>query len=354
MTLHLVAFPHTRLDGGYDTCAYTQKVSKLRRMDLGHTLSTYGCQGADVEIAEATRPDSQALPSWPDDHEWEPFNNAAARAVKERAEPGDLLLLAGGYSQREIAAALPALTACEPGVGYEGITTNFCAFESHAWRHHVYGLKGIRDGRWFDTVIPNYFDPDDFPQGPGDGGYLLFVGRLIERKGIRAAVEIAQAAGVPLVVAGPGELAEFDPGGYATHVGVIGPRERAELMGDAVALIAPTLYVEPFGGVAVEAQLCGTPAITSDWGAFTETVDDRWRFTTLGEAVAAIGRAADADRDAIRAHATSQYSLDEVAPRYAKWFDRLLSLRGDGWYTKSERGASRLSPAVPASTIGAR
>ena len=43
-------------------------------------------------------------------------------------------------------------------------------------------------------------------------------------------------------------------------------------MGDAVALWAPTLYCEPFGGVVVEAAMCGTPAITSDFGALQEHV----------------------------------------------------------------------------------
>lgn len=337
--LHLVAFPHTRLDGGYDTCAYTQKIAKLRRMPLGRNLIVYGCEGADVQVAKTMRDDSTAAPEWPDEREWDQFNQAAIEAIRDRAEPGDLLLLAGGYSQRVIAEKVGMLIACEPGVGYEGIATPFCAFESHAWRHYVYGLRGIGDGRWFDTVIPNYFDPADFPAGSGSGGYLLFMGRLIERKGIRVAAEIAETAGLPLVVAGPGDFSTLDLPGDVSYVGVAAPLDRARLMGDAVALLAPTLYIEPFGGVAVEAQLCGTPAITPEFGAFSETVDERWRFATLAEAVDAVDCAWNADRQLIREHAAARFSLDAVAPMFDRWFSRLEQLHAAGWYELERQAA---------------
>jgi glycosyltransferase involved in cell wall biosynthesis len=43
-------------------------------------------------------------------------------------------------------------------------------------------------------------------------------------------------------------------------------------MSRAKAVFVPTQYFEPFGGVAVEAQMCGTPVISSDFGVFNETV----------------------------------------------------------------------------------
>jgi hypothetical protein len=146
------------------------------------------------------------LPGLPNDAQTELFNQRAIEAIRERIEPRDLILLSAGWTHKAIAAAFPNHIVCEPGVGYEGIFTNYCAFESYAWMHHVYALKGITDGRWFDAVIPNYFDPGDFPChcSDGAGDYLLFLGRLISRKGPHIASQIANACGLPLIVAGAG------------------------------------------------------------------------------------------------------------------------------------------------------
>jgi glycosyltransferase involved in cell wall biosynthesis len=321
----------------------------MRQMELGRDCITYGGPGADVELlTEEERiglfgPDDPARPPlWPTDDQWSLFNERSVAAIAERAEPGELLLLAGGSSQQPIADQLPHLTACEPGVGYEGIATDFCAFESYAWMHHVYGARGL-DGRYFDAVIPNNFDVAEFPHlNQGGGDYLLFVGRLIVRKGLTAAANVAKAAGMRLVVAGPG-AAHAEPGvlitddgqtllGDVEYAGVLNAAARAELMAGAVALLAPTGYVEPFGGVAVEAQMCGTPAITTDFGAFTETVAPEFRFRTLAEGVAAVEAARYVDHRALRDRARSRYAVQAVAPLYAAWFDRLDTLYGDGWY----------------------
>lgn len=375
MNLHLVALPHTRVEPEFVHCAYTQKVAKFARM-MGdrHGLYVYAPEGeplapaelvpilSDAERVATFGPDDpNRLPAWPTDDQFRVFNHRAAVAIRERLEPGDAVLLAAGWSQAAVARGLPAETlVVEPGVGYEGPFARFCAFESYAWMHYLYGKKGIgggewgngagaQDGRWYDAVIPNYFDPAEFPHlNDGSGEHLLFVGRLIRRKGLSAAADVARAAGLPLVVAGAGatswkngafvESPEVRIEGDVHYAGPVGVEERAELMAGARSLLAPTTYLEPFGGVAVEAMLAGTPALTTDWGAFTETVPERWRFRTLQEAVDKVAFAASEDPEATRARAVARYSLDAVAPRYDLWLERLDDLRGDGWYELRSSG----------------
>ena len=270
------------------------------------------------------------------DADWSEPNAEMAHQINENAQEGDYLGIIGGTQQAAIAAAVP-LVAVEYGVGYGGVFADFKVFESYAWMHSVYaqhsGDAHSVDGRFFDAVIPNYFEVEDFPMGEG-GDYLLYMGRMIERKGVQVASETAERLGIPLILAGEGE----DIPDYGEHIGAVGPDERGELMAGARALIAPTLYIEPFGGVAVEAQLCGTPAITTDWGAFPETVQQGvtgFRCHTLAEFCEAVEKADDLDRDTIREHAIANYSLDAVGPQYERYFERLNTLRGDGWYSET-------------------
>ena len=376
MNLHLVAFPHTRVEPEFSHCAYTMKVLKFARMmgDL-HRIYVYAPDGPAIHGAELVpvlrnserkklfgKDDPNRLPAWPNDHQWSKFNANAAIEIQARLEPDDLVLLAAGWSQYPIAQALPHYAlAIEPGVGYEGTFARFCSFESYAWMHYLYGKKrigngnwgdegGVQDGRWYDVVIPNYFDSYEFPHlNDGRGDHLLFIGRLIARKGLLAAADVSRATGLPLVVAGAGMTSHKD-GEYLVsdevtirgdihYVGSVGVEERAELMAGARALLAPTTYIEPFGGVAVEAMMAGTPAITTDWGAFTETVPDRWRFRTLQEAVDAIELLNREDPIWIRDYARQRYSLEAVAPRFEQWFQRLDALRRGGWYELREREA---------------
>jgi glycosyltransferase involved in cell wall biosynthesis len=140
-------------------------------------------------------------------------------------------------------------------------------------------------------------------------------------------------------MAGPGDYIPT----YGEYIGPVGPEKRAELMGGAIATFVPTLYLEPFGNVNIESQACGTPVITTDWGAFTETVVQGvtgYRCRSVEEFILATQNVKTLDREFIRKRAIDTYSVDVIAKQYEYYFQRLLTLWGDGWYEKGKSSRS--------------
>lgn len=347
MRFHLPALPGRSTAPANSSCAYSQKARKFKTMmqARGHEVILYG--GVEEDVACY---DGSLLPLPFNPRNWIDSNKRAAAAINERAEEGDFLLVAAGRCQEDLVAEVP-LMAVEYGVGYGGVLEGFRVFESYAWMHAVYGTRSngdahSLDGRYFDAVIPNYFDPDEFEFRPVKGDYLLYLARMIPRKGVHLAAAIAEAAGVPLITAGEGEHVPD----YGEHLGPVGPEKRSTLLANARALLAPTQYVEPFGGAVVEAALSGTPAITTDWGAFPETVVQGltgYRCRTLGEFLWAVDHLDELHSGAIHERACDTYSLAAVAPQYERHFERLQTLAGDGFNDPTPRPPQGLGAGLP-------
>ncbi len=370
-TLHVVALPHTTLTEKDSSCAYSMKVLKFVPMmqAQGCRVILYGPDeiecSPDEHVVISTEADrlrwgyggptgyDTTKPFLWDNSQpyWFEANTRAADAIRERVQPRDFLCLITS-TQGPIADAIagPAwnnVITVEWGVGYEGVDErSHRAFESYAWMHHVYGLRRVINGVAYDQVIPNFFDASQFSVAKKPkADYLLYVGRVILRKGPHIAAEIANRLGMPLIVAGPG--AEFvtegqiigtdnvDIKGDVHYVGAVGYEQRNELMSNAAAVMVPTLYIEPFGGVAVEAMLAGAPVVASDWGSFTEIVPEHYRFRTLAQGAAAVESARNwdrSDRKKQREYARQRFSQEAIGPKFSRWFDQLDSLWGKGWY----------------------
>jgi len=89
----------------------------------------------------------------------------------------------------------------------------------------------------------------------------------------------------------------------------------------------------------VEAQLCGTPVITTDWGGFTETVDEGvsgYRCRSLADFLAAWEKVGRLDRTVIRKRALERWSAPVAKALYTAWFD--------AWRRSGARGGTP-SPA---------
>jgi glycosyltransferase involved in cell wall biosynthesis len=135
-----------------------------------------------------------------------------------------------------------------------------------------------------DRVIHHGLDPAAYPVGDGDGGFLLFLGRMTASKGVRQAVLAARSTGRRLIVAAKaredGEQAyyrdQIEPllDDNVEFIGEVGGEDKLALLGAASALLNPIQWPEPFGLVMIEAMACGTPVIACPRGAAPEIVDE--------------------------------------------------------------------------------
>ena len=193
-------------------------------------------------------------------------------------------------------------------------------------------------------MIPNYFNPEDFDYCPEKKeDYFLYLGRIIKGKGLNIAIDTIKGIAGYLKIAGQGEWKRVPSttGEIIEHVGFADADKRRELLSKAKALFVPTIYIEPFGGVAVEAMLSGTPVISTDWGAFPETVlhgITGYRCRTLDHFIWAAQNTENIRPQDCREWALNNFSLDRVGEMYEEYFDMLSGLWGKkGWYQQKDR-----------------
>lgn len=363
MRLHLPAIPHTVTRGDFSHCAFTGKVQRFSPMlrRYGFEVVHYGVEGsvsgADIDIELMSTEEHLAALGVETYHTastgfvgenarvdapvYYQFNYALRQALKEQLEAGDILCLPFGVAHDSAWKGLPLVdtgkvTVIETGIGYPEPFALHRVYESEAWRHWMMG-KESRGGCDWNTprrewVIPNYYTVDDWPLGPGHGNRIVYFGRITEVKGCAIIPLLArERPDLEFVLCGQG-----DPAPYLTQPNVhylppVHGEERAVLLGHARATLHPSRFAEPFCGAAVEAMLCGTPVITSNFGAFTETVIDgvtgrRCEFD-LRQWVKALDDVASFDRAEIRRRTVARYSTLTVGAMYAEAFTQVVNER---------------------------
>ena len=191
----------------------------------------------------------------------------------------------------------------------------------------------------YAATIHHGIELERFSVGSGDGGYLLFLGRIHPDKGTATAIDVAARAGVPLVIAGvvqdedyfADEVAPRIDGTSVTFVGPVGPGERDRLLGGAMALLHLIDFDEPFGLSVVESLATGTPVIANARGSMPELLDDGVTgFLVRGadDAVAAVGRLDRLDRAVCRRTAQTRFSAERMVADYEALFARVAAASG--------------------------
>lgn len=197
----------------------------------------------------------------------------------------------------------------------------------------------IPHASWFGTVHHG-LPLDLYAFQPARGRYLAFVGRTSPEKRLDRAIEIARKAQIELRIAAkidPADRAYFDEvieplldGPYVDFVGEIGENEKSEFLGNALALLFPIDWPEPFGLVMIEAMACGTPVIAYPHGSVTEVITNGvngFLVNDVEAAVAAVGGVDSIDRARCRADFEERFSAPRMASDYLELYDRLLAAK---------------------------
>lgn len=181
---------------------------------------------------------------------------------------------------------------------------------------------------WAATVYHGV-DVRSYPFGAQPGDYLAFVGRISPEKGPDRAIAIARRCGIPLKIAAkvdPKDRKFFeqvikpqldDP--LIEYLGPLDERHKRELLKNALALLLPIRWPEPFGLVFIEALACGLPVLTCPKGAAPEILREgvtgymREQDDELAEAAL---RVAEVSRAGCRAWAERHFDISDMTNNY--------------------------------------
>eukprot|EP01091_Cochliopodium_minus_P014263 TRINITY_DN4808_c0_g1_i1.p1 TRINITY_DN4808_c0_g1~~TRINITY_DN4808_c0_g1_i1.p1 ORF type:complete len:413 (+),score=95.32 TRINITY_DN4808_c0_g1_i1:46-1284(+) len=371
-TLHMIGLFHTITNNEYSHCAFTGKVLKFSKMMqmYGWKIIEYGNayteSGADEFVQMLTEEELRSYITKKKKTEFVGndavigtthhmvFEERLIPAMRKRLKDGDIVLHPFGKSHSKIASLFSNVFHIESGIGYPDPFLSIKVFESYAVLHYYYGSKK-QHGENYNFVIPNYFNPDDWTFSPtvGDDRPIVYMGRITREKGLETVREIVKK--MPhrkFKIAGQGNFTQFFDGlPNAHYYGALEGNERSEFLKGAVAMLLPTLFVEPFGGSIVEGQFCGVPGITVNYGVFAETIEHGvtgFRCNTLGDWINAIEEAEKLDRKYIRDRAVRLYSYEAVGKRYDAVFRQVYDLRDGGWYKNVSYNVYRREPGMSA------
>jgi glycosyltransferase involved in cell wall biosynthesis len=170
------------------------------------------------------------------------------------------------------------------------------------------------------------------------GNYLAFLGRISPEKRPDRAIRIARAAGIPLKIAAKVDKADMDyfrakiepllkEGDGVEFIGEINERQKGPFLANALGLLFPIDWPEPFGLVMIEAMACGTPVLAFRCGSVPEIVEDGVTGRIVDseeEAIKVIPSLLSIDRRGVRRRFEERFSASRMAKSYLAVYRSLL------------------------------
>ena len=223
---------------------------------------------------------------------------------------------------------------CEENRRYTMLASGVCAVSQHTLDRHLRAklFDGVPS-----LVAPPIMDAVDPPPPRGDRSEIVFgfIGRLDESKGIFPLLRAAKSHDLRLLVAGsaskqlmPRMRGEFE----SARIQFLGWQEPKDFFSKIDVAVVPSLFEEPFGRVAVEAQACGVPVVVSRVGGLISTYSEGvtgWGYDPgerdgLERLLARVSMEKPFSADACREFAAN-FRSDRIWPSYEAFFADLLA-----------------------------
>ena len=187
---------------------------------------------------------------------------------------------------------------------------------------------------YFSTVY-NGINPEQFTFCNHPQDYLLCFNRIHPDKGVHTAITIAKKVNKRLIIAGLIQDENYFDERVKPHIdddqviykGNAGPLERDELLRNALALLHPIRFNEPFGLSVAEAMMCGTPVIAFNRGSMPELIiHERTGFLVenAAEAAEAVGVIQRISREECRKHSLGKFSSEKMVDDYLNVYEQIL------------------------------
>lgn len=186
----------------------------------------------------------------------------------------------------------------------------------------------------YAATIYNGIKVNDFNYNELPDDYLLYFGRIHHHKGTAEAIEIAKGARKKLLIAGLiQDKVYFDShvkpflGDQIVYAGEAGPEDRNRLMRNALALLHPINFDEPFGLSVAEAMLCGTPVIAFNRGSMPELIVDKktgFLVQNAGEAIEAVQLIQKIKRADCNTWSATQFSQQRMVRDYISLYRTII------------------------------
>lgn len=186
------------------------------------------------------------------------------------------------------------------------------------------------------ATIHHGIDVAQFPFSAAKGEYLLFFGRIHPHKGVYEAIQVAQRIGMKLVIAGiiqdqeyfAAKVEPYVDGTTVEYIGSVGPDQRAEVLGHAIALLHLISFDEPFGLSLIESMACGTPVIAFRRGSMPELIrhgETGYIVDDIEGAIDSLATIESIDRLKCRADVEQRFTNARMARDYVRVYETILN-----------------------------